>query len=109
MAGTGRLFAVFQSHTYTRPKAFLSEIALALSLADRVLIANIYAARERDPLGMSAAVLAAAVGARATPDGTFDAIAATLARERRAGDVCVVMGAGDIDRLFARFSKKDFT
>ena len=109
MAGTGRLFAVFQSHTYTRTKAFLSEIALALSLADRVLIADIYAARERDPLGMSAAVLAAAVGARATPDGTFDAIAATLAHELRAGDVCVVMGAGDIDRLFARFSKKDFT
>lgn len=109
MAGGGRLFAVFQSHTYTRTKAFLGEIAAALRLADRVLVADIYPARERDTLGMSAAVLAAAVGERATAEGGMDALAATLSRELRAGDLCVVMGAGDIDRLFARFSKKDFT
>ena len=58
---------------------------------------------------MSAAVIARAVGERASAEGSFDAIAATLSRELSAGDLCVVMGAGDIDRLFGRFSKKDFT
>ena len=105
----GRLFAVFQSHTYTRTKAFLSEIAAALSLADRVIVADIYPARERDTLGMSAEVIASAVGECASAEGAPDAIAATLCRELSDGDLCVVMGAGDIDRLFDRFSKKDFT
>lgn len=109
MVGQGRLFVVFQSHTYSRTKAFLSEIAAALRLADRVLVADIYPARERDTLGMSAAVIAAAVGACASAEGSFAAITDTLARELAAGDLLAVMGAGDIDGIFGRFSEKGFT
>jgi UDP-N-acetylmuramate--alanine ligase len=98
----GRLFVVFQSHTYSRTAAFFGEICDALREADRVLVAEIYAARENDTLGMSAAALAAGVGERASAPGNLSAIAATLSRELEAGDLCIVMGAGDIDRLFAK-------
>ncbi len=109
MAGGGRLFAVFQSHTYSRTAAFFTEICDALRLADRVLVAEIYAARETNRLGMSAEVLAAGVGEGATAPGDFSAIAATLMAELAPGDLAVVMGAGDIDRLFGEFSGKHFT
>ena len=47
------LWCVFQPHTYTRTKAFLPEFAQALSLADKVILADIYPARETDTLGIS--------------------------------------------------------
>ena len=74
-----------------------------------MLVADIYPARERDTLGMSAAVIAAAVGDIASAEGSFAAITDTLARELTAGDLLVVMGAGDIDGIFGRFSEKGFT
>lgn len=43
-----KLWCVFQPHTYTRTKAFLDEFAQALSAADEVILADIYAARETD-------------------------------------------------------------
>mgnify|MGYP002227626934 CR=1 FL=1 len=45
-----KLWCVFQPHTYTRTKAFLDEFAQALSAADEVILADIYAARETDHL-----------------------------------------------------------
>lgn len=48
-----RIVCVFQPHTYTRTKAFLEDFADALSLADIVVLADIYAARETDTLGIS--------------------------------------------------------
>ena len=47
-----RIVCVFQPHTYTRTKAFLEDFADALSLADIVVLADIYAARETDTLGI---------------------------------------------------------
>ncbi|OYO67725.1 UDP-N-acetylmuramate--L-alanine ligase, partial [Lachnotalea glycerini] len=46
-------WCVFQPHTYTRTKAFLGDFAKALSLADKIVLADIYAARETDTLGIS--------------------------------------------------------
>ncbi|MBQ3483155.1 MAG: UDP-N-acetylmuramate--L-alanine ligase [Clostridia bacterium] len=105
----GRLFAVFQSHTYTRTAHFWNEICAALRLADRVLITNIYAAREAPIEGVTAAALAADVGAQASYVGGLSAIADTLTHELAAGDLLLVMGAGDIDLLFREFSGKHFT
>ena len=48
-----KIWCVFQPHTYTRTKALLPEFAKALSLADHVVLADIYAARETDTLGIS--------------------------------------------------------
>ena len=105
----GRIFTVFQSHTYTRTAAFFSEIAAALRKADRVLISDIYAARETDTLGVTPQALARAVGEHADYVGGLSDITATLWRELMPGDLLVVMGAGDINRIFGEFSKKHFT
>ena len=48
-----KIWCVFQPHTYTRTKALLPEFAKALTLADHVVLADIYAARETDNLGIS--------------------------------------------------------
>lgn len=109
MVGRGKLIAVFQSHTYSRTAAFFEEICKALRLADRVMIAPIYAARERDTLGMNAVRLAEGVGQIATPFESKEQIAAALEREVEPGDLAVVMGAGDIDGIFRVFSRKHFT
>jgi UDP-N-acetylmuramate--alanine ligase len=109
MGERGRLFAVFQSHTYSRTAAFFAELCAALRLADRVLVAPIYPARETDMRGMSAARLAAGVGDAAAAPGGFAEIATSLLTELEPGDLAVVMGAGDIDRLFEEFSEKHFT
>ena len=74
-----------------------------------MLIAPIYPARETDTLGMSAARLAAGVGDVATAAAGFGEIAEMLLCELVPGDLAVVMGAGDIDRLFGEFSEKHFT
>ena len=107
--GQGRLFAVFQSHTYSRTAAFLDGIAGALRLADRVLIAPIFAARESDTKGMSGERIALAVGGVATAHQGLGEIAQALLRELTPQDTVAVMGAGDVDGIFAEFSEKDFT
>lgn len=109
LGGGGRLFAVFQGHTYSRTAAFFEGFAAALRLSDRVFVADIYPARETDTLGQSGERLAAAVGEKASYVGGIPAIAAALKRELAPGDLLLVMGAGDIDRIFAEFSAGLFT
>lgn len=100
---TGRIFAVFQPHTYSRTVALFEGFCRALRRADRVFVADIYPARETDTLGMSAAKLAAGVGPRAAYVGDLAAIAAALRQELTAGDTLLLMGAGDVDRIFTLF------
>ena len=72
-------------------------------------MAEIYPAREADTLGMSAALLAEGVGTQAAYVGGFSLIARTLLAEIAPGDTVVVMGAGDIDRLFGQICANHFT
>ncbi len=109
MAGTGRVFVVFQPHTYTRTAALFGELCTALSRADRVFVADIYPARETDTLGMSAARLAEGIGAHAAYVGDNAAILGALLREVTPADTVLIMGAGDIDRIFTQICPKDFT
>lgn len=106
---TGRVFVVFQPHTYTRAKAFFADFCDALRAADRVIVADIYPARETDTLGMSAALLASGVGKQAAYVGSFAEIARTLLAEIAPEDTVLVMGAGDIDRLFGQICANHFT
>ena len=83
-------WCVFQPHTYTRTKALMEEFAQALSLADKVILADIYAARETDTLGISSAnlrdlLLEKGVDAYYFP--TFDEIEAFLLENCIHGDV----------------------
>ena len=96
----GRLFCVYQPHTYSRTAALFDEFSEAFSDADRVLLVDIYAARETDTLGVSSKLLAERIGDKASYEGSVENAAQTLRRELREGDAVIVMGAGNIDRIF---------
>ena len=103
----GRLLCAFQSHTYTRTKEFLNEFVSALSVADRVFSVDIYSARETDTLGVSAELIANMLGekkGRYCP--SFEDTAKAICEEARDGDVVVVMGAGDIYKVFGYLDGK---
>ena len=99
MLDGGRLFCVFQSHTYSRTSALFDDFAKALSVADRVIVADIYAAREVDTLGVTPELLAQKIDGGVACHG-FENIAKMLQAELKRGDIAVVMGAGDIWQVF---------
>ena len=97
-----KLWCVFQPHTYTRTKALLLEFAQALKLADHVVLADIYAARETDNLGISSQDLQARILELGTPCEyfpTFDEIENFLLNNCEAGDLLITMGAGDVVKI----------
>ena len=100
VAEGGRLFCVYQPHTYSRTAALLDDFVSALSVADRVLMVDIYAARETDTLGVSSALVAERIGEKADCPATFDAAAKQLKREVTPNDTVIIMGAGDVYKVF---------
>lgn len=93
------LWCVFQPHTYSRTKAFLKDFAKALSLADRVVLADIYAARETDNLGISSKALQKeiqALGKTCDYFPSFLEIENFLIDNLSPGDLLITMGAGDV-------------
>jgi UDP-N-acetylmuramate--alanine ligase len=100
LAEGGRLVCVFQPHTYSRTAALFSDFVTSLSVADRVIVSDIYAAREIDTGVVSAKMLADAIGERATYGGDVKGAADALRDELKDGDVAVIMGAGNITDIF---------
>lgn len=97
-----KLWCVFQPHTYTRTKALMDDFAKALTLADHVVLADIYAARETDTLGISSSMLAEkvnALGGCADYFDSFDKIETCLLENCKPGDVLITMGAGDVVKI----------
>ncbi|MBE5905703.1 MAG: UDP-N-acetylmuramate--L-alanine ligase [Lachnospiraceae bacterium] len=94
-----RIVVVFQPHTYTRTKSLFSDFVDALSLADVVVVADIFAARETDTLGMSAELLSNALKEAGTESyyvGNFDSIQKFLIKKCMNGDLLITMGAGNV-------------
>lgn len=104
LCGEGhRLVCVFQPHTYSRTAALYGDFLTAFDAADRVILIDIYAAREDNVYGVSSEGLARDVSA-ATPHKalycpTPDDAAEAIRRIAREGDVVVVMGAGDVIKV----------
>ena len=93
------VWCVFQPHTYTRTKALFSEFVDALSYTDHVVLADIYAARETDNLGISSADIAEALckeGVDAYYLPSFEKIEAFCLEKCQKGDMLITMGAGDV-------------
>ena len=93
------IWCIFQPHTYTRTKAFFDEFAEALSLADHVVLADIYAARETDTLGMSSAALTEKIKELGTDTyyfPSFEEIENFVSEKCIHGDLLITMGAGDV-------------
>jgi UDP-N-acetylmuramate--alanine ligase len=104
--GSRRVVAVFQPHLYSRTRALARDFGLALSGADIVVVLGIYPARELgdDFPGVSGRAVAAAAadapGSRAVAwIPAFAEARGYLSAVLRDGDLCLVMGAGDIDAL----------
>ena len=97
-----KLWVVFQPHTYTRTRAFLDEFAEALSMADEVILADIYAARETDNLGISSKDIVERIeakGVKAHYIPSFDEIETFILENCIHGDLLITMGAGDIVKV----------
>ncbi|WP_439033129.1 UDP-N-acetylmuramate--L-alanine ligase [Gordonia terrae] len=92
----GRVIAVFQPHLYSRTLEFADEFATALDLADAVVVADVYGAREAPVPGVSGRTIAD----KLTVPGVFapdlSRLAGQVADLARRGDVVLTLGAGDI-------------
>jgi UDP-N-acetylmuramate--alanine ligase len=94
-----RLWAVFQPHLYSRTGQMYRELGEALAMADRVVVTDVYAAREAPIPGVTGELVAEAArqtGAEVIYLAHRADLAAELARQIRSGDLVVTMGAGDI-------------
>jgi UDP-N-acetylmuramate--alanine ligase len=97
---TRRIWAVFQPHTYSRTQALLDDFAHSFDDADRVLLLDIYAAREKIDLGMHSMVLLEHMdhpGAQYV--GSIEAAAAYLLENVGPEDIVITMSAGDGNRV----------
>ena len=97
-----KIWVVFQPHTYSRTKAFMNEFAEALSLADNIVLTDIYAARENDTLGISSANLQEKIenlGKNCYYFKSFSDIENFLLEKCIPGDMLITMGAGDVEKI----------
>ena len=97
MEGCKRLVLAFQPHTYTRTKALFHDFVKELRKADVVALAEIYAARERNTVGISSRDLVAKVSGSVYCE-TLPDVTAYLKQIAQPGDVILTVGAGDIYR-----------
>ena len=98
----GKMFVVFQPHLFSRTRDLLNDFASAFTVADDVIIAPIYAARERDDGTISNRTLAARISARqayAQAISSFEDITEYIKMRARGGDTIMTMGAGDIYKV----------
>ncbi len=96
------MWVVFQPHTYSRTKAFMDEFAEALSLADNIVLTDIYAARENDNLGISSEDLMKKViekGKKCYHFRSFSDIENFLLQNCIPEDMLITMGAGDVLKI----------
>ncbi len=93
------LWCVFQPHTYSRTKQHLKDFASSLSNADKIVLADIYASREKDPGDISSKDLVKELkklGKEVYYFPSFDEIENFLLQNCMNGDLLITMGAGDI-------------
>jgi UDP-N-acetylmuramate--alanine ligase len=96
-----RIVAVFQPHLYTRTRDFADEFGRALAGADVAWVADVYPAREAPIPGVTGALVAHAVEAAGGSEVHYHpdlaSLAEALAAALQPGDVCITLGAGNID------------
>jgi len=103
---TGKLYCVFQSHTFTRTYKLFDEFAACFGNADIVLMDDIYPAREKDTGLVHAKDLAAAICDHQTDCrylGSRESIVQYLKENAQPGDWIVTIGAGDVNKIGESF------
>ena len=104
--GYKRLVVAFQPHTYTRTAKLFDRFVEELKLADVAILAEIYAAREQNTLGISSADLCRNIPG-SVYCSTLDKVADQLRKIVQPGDLVLTVGAGDIYRAGEKLLKKD--
>ena len=92
-----RIIVCFQPHTYTRTAALFDDFVQELSKADVTLVAEIYAAREKNMIGISSRDLVAQIPG-STYCATLPDVTDWMRQNARPGDIILTVGAGDIYR-----------
>ena len=106
--GYDRVLCAYQPHTYSRTAKLFDDFVRAFDSADRVYFADIYAAREENVFGVSSKGLADSIGEKAAYCGSFSCVAEAIKRDARAGDLVIVMGAGDIYKVYDLLNLETF-
>ena len=96
--GYARIIIAFQPHTYTRTSALFDDFVRELKTVDHVVLAEIYAARERNTIGISSRDLGEQIPGSVCFD-TLPEVAGYLRSIAKAGDMIVTVGAGDIFKV----------
>jgi UDP-N-acetylmuramate--alanine ligase len=100
----GDLWIIFQPHTYTRTMALHDDFAEALAAADKVVMAEIYAAREKNIHQISSSTIVDKMK-ESDPSkaawflDTFEEITEFVLKYAKPGDLIITMGAGDINNV----------
>ncbi|MCL1808241.1 MAG: UDP-N-acetylmuramate--L-alanine ligase [Clostridiales bacterium] len=107
------IWCLFQPHTYTRTIALFDEFADAFESADKLLMAEIYAAREKNIYKISSRELVNEIKLKyplkqAYYFNTFDEIADFVVKNAQSGDLVITMGAGDIYKVAEIILEKDW-
>ena len=104
-----KLWCVFQPHTYTRTKAFLDDFAEVLSMADSVILTDVYPAREKDIYGCNSTNLYEKLKEKGTECvliSSFEDIEEFLYKNCINGDLLITVGAGDIVKIADKMVEK---
>ncbi len=94
--GPARVIVVFQPHLYSRTAQFATEFGVALSLADVVVVLDVYGAREQPVPGVTGRLIADHVTCEVHYEPNLSRVPAIVADLVRAGDIVITMGAGDV-------------
>jgi len=101
-----RVIVAFQPHTYTRTAKLFDQFVAELKLADIAIVAEIYAAREQNTLGISSADLCRNIPG-SVYCSTLDKVTQQLRALARPGDLILTVGAGDIFRAGEKLLKEE--
>nr|WP_231390330.1 UDP-N-acetylmuramate--L-alanine ligase [Nocardia sp. CNY236] len=95
----GRVIVVFQPHLYSRTATMAQEFGDALSLADEVVVLDVYGAREKPLPGVNGALVAQSVTVPVHYQPDMSRVGRQVAGLALPGDVVITMGAGDVTML----------
>lgn len=102
MTNINKIYAIFQPHTFSRTKELLHEFSNAFKGADKVILCDIYAAREDDPGDISSLDLLRALkkeNVNCDYFKSFDAITDYLSSHVNEKDLILTMGAGNVNQI----------
>ncbi len=94
----GKVYVIFQPHTFTRTYYLMKEFAEMLAIADQAVLTDIYAAREINKVGVNIVDLKNAIPG-AIYISKFEDIAEYLKKELKPGDMAILMGAGNVNTI----------